>query len=125
MKAGKWGESVAARLLRKKGYRIVARRLIIQRAEIDLIAKRDGTLVFVEVKTRAEERFGRPASAVGRLKKRRITRAALEYLRHLRSRPDYVRFDIIEVIGRPDGGHPVARHVENAFTLSAGARLPW
>ena len=55
-------------------------------------------LVFVEVKTRSSEEWERPAAAVDRERRRRLTHAALDYLRLLRNPPVKIRFDIVEVL---------------------------
>ena len=78
---GKWGEKVAERLLKKTGYRILGRRVRIgTRDELDLVARDGQVLVFVEVKTRKAEDYGRPAAAVDRGKRHVMSRAATRYL---------------------------------------------
>jgi len=124
--AGLWGEQRAARLLRRTGYRIVGRRVRVgRRDEIDIIAARGPVLVFVEVKTRHNEDFGRPIAAVGHAKQRALSRAAIRYLGRLRHKPDYFRFDVIEVVGAADEPAPLVRHIENAFTLDPRYRITW
>lgn len=116
--AGWWGERKAERYLLRKGYKILGRRVHVGvRDEIDLIARDGKILVFVEVKTRGSEDYGRPADAVDRRKRRALTRAAMRYMGALKSRPDFFRFDVVEVIGREEEGEPEVRHVENAFAL--------
>lgn len=123
--AGEWGEEQAARLLRSKGYRILGRRVRLSpREELDLVAACDGVLVFVEVKTRRNEEFGRPYAAVNRAKKRQLSRAALRYLQKLPRKPPFIRFDVIEVVGEI-GETPTVRHIENAFTLERPRIIPW
>ena len=123
---GRWGEACAERHLRDKGYRILGRRVRVgRRDELDLVAADGAVLVFVEVKTRAGEDFGRPAAAVNRAKRHHVSRAAARYLKNLPRRPDHFRFDVVEVIGREEAGAPVVRHIENAFTLAAPYRLSW
>lgn len=125
---GKWGEQQAERLLKKKGYRLLGRRVRVgNKDELDLVMKRDGVLIFVEVKTRKSEEFGRPFEAVNRSKRRYLSRAAIHFLTQLkpRQRPEYFRFDVVEVIGTPEGDDPVVRHIENAFSMEGGYRLPW
>ncbi|MDD5708013.1 MAG: YraN family protein [Kiritimatiellae bacterium] len=113
--AGRWGEAVAADWLRRQGYTILGRRVRPNRRdELDLVARRGDTLVFVEVKTRRSERFGRPAAAVDRRKRHSLCRAAARYLRRLRYPALFYRFDVIEVVGRQDET-PVIRHIEDAF----------
>lgn len=123
---GLWGEQVAERSLAAKGWRIVGRRIRFgPREELDLVAYDGATLVFVEVKTRANEDFGRAASAVNPAKRQAISRAAWSYLRRMRPPPQHHRIDVIEVIGRREGPPPVVRHIEHAFPLQGGLRLPW
>ncbi len=127
-RAGAWGEQVAAAYLQAKGYRILGRNVRFgPRAELDIVARSPApaALVFVEVKTRRNERYGRPLAAVDRGKRRALARAAWRYLRRLPAKPARIRFDIVEVVGAPDGGAPAVRHVESAFSLGPGYRLPW
>lgn len=126
LKAGRWGEKLAARFLKRAGYKILARRVRVGRHdEIDLIARFGETIVFVEVKTRRSESYGRPASAVNREKRKRISRAAIRFLKKKKLRPPYIRFDIFEVVGTPGGGPPRMRHLPNAFTMEGGYRVWW
>lgn len=126
LQVGRWGEKQAERFLKKSGYKILGRRVRVGRHdEIDLIAKDGETMVFVEVKTRKNENYGRPAVAVGREKRRRLSRAAVSFLKKKTSRPPYIRFDVIEVIGEPNGGIPEIRHLENAFQLEGDYRIWW
>ena len=126
--AGVWGEQVAERSLKEKGCKIIGRRVRVgARDEIDLLVRDGQVLVFVEVKTRRNEAFGRPVDAVDQAKRRHLSRAAIRYLTRLKpgERPDYFRFDVVEVIGEPGAAAPEVRHLENVFTLGSGYRLPW
>ncbi len=124
--SGKWGERQAVRFLKNKRYRMVGERVRVGRHdEIDIVAKDRETLVFVEVKTRRNEQYGRPFSAVGREKRKRLSRAAVGYLRKHKLQPPYIRFDVVEVIGEPNGKEPEIRHIENAFPLDPSYRLWW
>ena len=124
--AGRWGERQAIDLLKSKGWKIVGERVRVGRHdEIDIIAQDANVLVFIEVKTRKNENFGRPFSAVNREKRRRISRAALTWLKKKTKPPDHIRFDVVEVIGEPDGHAPGIRHIENAFQLGASYKLWW
>jgi len=123
---GLWGEGEAERYLKARGYAVLGRRFRIgPRDEIDLICRVRDTLVFVEVKTRANEDFGRPAAAVNRRKQHRLARAAMRYLKRLKSQPAGFRFDVVEVVGGPqDCPKPAIRHIENAFPLPEYFRVP-
>jgi putative endonuclease len=117
-RTGQWGEDVAAKFLRSEGYSVIARRVRPDRDgdEIDIIAQRDGVLAIVEVKTRADEFFGRPAVAVNRRKRNALRRGAAAYLRRAGMPRMRLRFDIVEVVGSRDSGtKPVVRHIKGAF----------
>jgi putative endonuclease len=127
LRQGKWGENQAVQFLRKNGYRIIARNIYFRGlGELDIIASSKKTMVFIEVKTRKNTRYGRPVVAVGRKKRERIERAAVRYLKLHHRKPLYIRFDVIEVIGEVRW---LARaqivHLENVFTLSRDSRLWW
>lgn len=105
------------RELRRTGYRILRRNFRGPKGgEIDIVCRdrAHGELVFVEVKTRANEDFGRPLDAVDAKKRRLIIRGAMAWLRLL-DMPDVTfRFDVIEVVTGPPAE---VRHIENAFQL--------
>lgn len=126
LRTGEWGEGVAEKFLRGKGWRIEGRRVRFgSREELDLVAWQGRTLVFVEVKTRAGEEFGRGWSAVTRDKQRLLSRAAWKFLERMAVKPEYFRFDVVEVVGRIGEEPREIRHLENAFSLQGGLRLPW
>jgi putative endonuclease len=121
---GQWGEAIAERELREKGYRILGRRVRLDpRNEIDIVARDGQVLVFVEVKARKTEEFGRAVSAVDRKKRHVLSRAAVRYLRKLKSPRVCFRFDVVEVIGEPGDLRDV-RHIANAFPLDRRYSLP-
>lgn len=126
LRTGEWGEAQAERFLQSRGYRILGRRVRFgSHDELDLVARRGETLVFIEVKTRANEDYGRGFDAVDRAKRRTLSRAAMKYLRRLREKPRFIRFDVVEVIGSPEAGEPEIRLIENAFELDRRTRLSW
>jgi len=126
LETGEWGEKQAERMLRRKGWRILGRRVRVGgRDEIDLVARDREVLVFVEVKTRAAENFGRPLSAVDRKKRHVLSRAAVGYLKRLRAPGVCFRFDVVEVVGRVGDPHPDVRHIRNAFHLDRRYNLPF
>jgi putative endonuclease len=98
--AGRRGEDLAHRFLRRKGFTIVARnyRLAAGDAEADLIAWEGDTLAIVEVKSRASEEYGSPDRAIGEEKRRHILRVAREYSRKCGVGWESVRLDVVTVI---------------------------
>jgi putative endonuclease len=109
---GQRGERAAARYLRQHGMRILARGYRVTSGEIDLIARDGDTLVFVEVKAR---RHGVPAEAVTPEKERRVTIAALRFLRRYRLLDQRCRFDVVAIIWPDDRRPPQIEHIKNAF----------
>lgn len=94
---GQQGERLAARYLRKLGCRIVAQGARDKYGELDLVAIDGITIVFVEVKTRQSHQKGHPVEAVTLEKQRRVTRAALSYLRAHRLLGSSCRFDVVAI----------------------------
>ncbi len=126
LRPGEWGERCAERELARKGFKILGRRIRFGgQAELDLVVRDGATLVFVEVKTRATEDFGRPIDAVNRGKRKSLSRAAIRYVQRLRQKPEFIRFDVVEVIGHEGGEDPIIRHIKNVFSLEGGYRWPW
>jgi putative endonuclease len=107
---GRRGESVACRVLARKGYQILARRLRSRRGEIDIVAREGGALVFIEVKTRRPGRFGRPVDAVGPRKQRRLVALARSFLKRRRLAGERVRFDVVSVEIEPGRAARVEVH---------------
>ena len=126
LQTGKWGERQATRFLKRLRFRIRDQRVRVgMHDELDIVAEQSGILVFVEVKTRRNETYGRPFAAVNKAKRKRLSRAAVTYLKKNKLRPDHIRFDVIEVIGERGGKPPEIRHIENAFPLDRSYRLWW
>jgi len=118
LRLGEHGEKLAARFLRRRGFKILYRNFRgRQGGEIDIVCRERDTLVFVEVKTRTREDFGRPVEAVDREKQRRISRGGLAWLRLLGNPDVLFRFDVVEVI-IAEGTDPRLELVRNAFQLS-------
>ena len=89
--------------MRRRGYEVVGAGFKARRGEIDLICRRDGELVIVEVKTRTSEAFGTPAQAVGPRKRRALAASAAEY-RVMAGWKGPIRYAVVGLVGRPDGG---------------------
>lgn len=102
---GQQGEHIAARALRRAGYKILVRNYTTRWGEIDLVCRHQNTLVFVEVKTRDASALERPASAVNASKRRRLIRTAYAYLQELGDFAIPSRFDVVEI--RLCGDQPV------------------
>jgi len=109
---GARGEREAERYLRRQGMRIWQRGFRTRTGEIDLIARDGDTLVFIEVKSR---RQGEPAEAVTPEKERRITSAALVFLRRHQLLDERCRFDIVAIVWPDDRLEPRIEHFRNAF----------
>src|SRR5438045_6507930 len=117
LRLGTRGENLACRFLRKNGYRILYRNFRGRTGgEIDIVCRDRDTLVFVEVKTRTREDFGRPVEAVNRHQQQRIARGGLAWLRLLGDPDILFRFDVVEVI-IAEGQEPRLEILENAFSL--------
>lgn len=111
---GKWGEQLAVDLLVTKGYAIVERNWRAGNLEVDIVAMKDNRIVFVEVKTRSSE-FVDPLDAIDRRRVSRIVRAANSYVKAYNI-PHEVQFDVIIIIGTPEGGDtPQIEHIPDAF----------
>ena len=118
LRRGARGEKLAAKFLRSHGYKILYRNFKDRRGgEIDIICRDGDTLVFVEVKTRGSEEFGRPIEAVGREKQLRVSKGGLAWLRLLDNPDITLRFDVVEVL-LSDEGEPRCELIQNAFELS-------
>jgi putative endonuclease len=112
---GRKGEDAACRYLRKRGYKVLYRNFKHKRGgEIDIVCRDGETLVFVEVKTRANEDARRPLDDIKSFQKRQITRGADVWLRMLDNPEITHRFDVVEVI---DNGErkPRCELVQDAF----------
>jgi putative endonuclease len=121
---GNLGELLACKFLKKKRYKILENNLHVSHNELDIVAldKKQGFIVFVEVKTRSVERdlyspFGRPADAVTRSKQKRTVDAARGFLHTNPKMNKYQpRFDVIEVyLDKENRALLEINHIENAF----------
>ena len=91
------GETRACRALEARGYRILQRRYRTRFGELDIVARHEQTVVFVEVKTRRGSNYGDPAASVTTEKQRRLVAMAVDYLaRHALTRTP-ARFDVVTV----------------------------
>ncbi len=112
---GRWGEGRAAAYLERQGYRILDRNVRTPCGEIDLIACRGSDLIFVEVKTRRNKKFGFPEAAVNRAKQARVQAAAEHYLQRNSTVGSNCRIDVIAVEKCAPPRTERILHFENAF----------
>ena len=112
---GRWGEKRSQRFLKRKGLKTLTRNFSCKTGEIDLImVDTDRTIVFVEVRTRADETFGSAESSITSAKKARLIRTARYFLttHDIDNRP--FRFDVVTIVLGPRGT-PQLRYYKNAF----------
>ena len=118
---GRIGEQIAVQFLVQNGYTVVERNWRHGHQEVDIIAKDDRFLVFVEVKTRSclspeDLRYGRPARAVNQTKQKNLLLAARAYLGSHARLSLQPRLDVIEVYLHPTDSTPLkVHHIRNAF----------
>lgn len=96
-KIGKIGEDIAIKYLEDIGYIIIERNFLSIQGEIDIIAKDRQELVFIEVKTRTNKKFGMPVDAVNKTKQKHFVRTVKYYLYLKKLENNFVRLDVIEV----------------------------
>lgn len=116
LQLGKRGEALAWSFLRKHGYSILEKNFRTRFGEVDIIAEKEGVLIFTEVKTRRNNNFGSPEEAVDWRKRQKLSRVAEAFLqaRGLENQP--ARFDILSVIW--DGtSEPQFSLLEDAFSI--------
>lgn len=97
---GNYGEQIAVWFLEENGYKILYRNFYCRQGEIDIIVKDQNMneIVFVEVKTRTSNTFGKPAEAVDFIKIKHICKSAKYFLFKYNLLNAFVRFDVIEVL---------------------------
>jgi putative endonuclease len=110
---GERSEHLAARHLKWRGYKIIARNFRAAGAEIDIIAKDGDTIVFVEVKARMRDGMGPPELQVNDRKQNRIRRAAEIFAGRYNGNEPPMRFDVVAISG--DGRGRKVEHLKDAF----------
>ncbi len=109
---GKQGEDIAAAYLQQQGYELLGRNLFFRKAELDIVARKGGDLVFVEVKTRSKGALMSPEQAVDYRKQKFIIEGAAAFIEQSDLDLD-ARFDIISIVLNGDDSE--IDHIENAF----------
>ncbi len=112
--AGDWAELTAKTYLEQQGLTFLAKNFNTRLGEIDLIFKTDDTIVFVEVKQRANQRFMHPFESIPYSKQIKIKRTAELYMQHTERRlAQSMRFDVLTLLGNPP--LPKIEWTQNAF----------
>jgi putative endonuclease len=111
---GQWGEDIAVGYLQDIAYKILARNYRTRHGEIDIVAEKEGALIFVEVKLRSSADFGFPEDAVTPRKQAHLLQAAEMYFADHLDSPETWQFDIIAITRHP-GPTPVIEHFENVI----------
>ena len=113
---GAMAEGVAVKHLKRKGYRILERNLKLRSGEIDVLARKGGVLVIVEVKAmRKESDFGPPVLRVDARKRRKLRQLAKGLMQKHKLRETDIRFDVVCVDFSQT--EPIVEVIENAFEL--------
>ncbi len=114
---GDTGEQIAVSFLEGLGYRIAARNFRLRTGEVDIVAWDGGAMVFVEVKTKAQQKFGLPEEMVTRRKQLTLERVAMGYIQRYGCEGTDIRFDVVAVQLEPNRAAEVT-HIPAAFSPS-------
>ncbi|KAF0112310.1 MAG: hypothetical protein FD147_183 [Chloroflexi bacterium] len=113
-RVGKWGETCAAEYLQNQGFVIIDRNIRTPEGEIDLIAQKEDMVVFVEVKTRTNERAGYPEEAVTEEKLEHMTNSAEWFMQEHSGLGENWRIDVIAIIGKIGLDAPIIEWFQDA-----------
>lgn len=96
---GRWGENLACKYLEENNYTVIERNFLCRQGEIDIVAKdiKKSELIFIEVKTRSNFRYGNPADAVNKSKQKRMVQAIKYYIYKNDINNIAIRLDVIEI----------------------------
>lgn len=111
---GNFGEMLVITYLESINYKVLDKNFNTKYGEIDIIAKDKKEYVFIEVKTRTSNKFGKPAEAVDANKKKHIVNASKVFIWQNRLEDQIIRFDVIEVYFLKDGKYYI-NHLRNNF----------
>lgn len=95
---GRAGEAMAAQWYEANGYEVMDRNWRVREGELDLVVRKQRTIVFCEVKTRSSLAFGSPQEAVTHDKRQRIRQLAAKWLETTPVRPRQIRFDVAAIL---------------------------
>ena len=111
-RSGKWGEEIAAEYLAQRGHEIIARNIRTPYGEIDIIAKQNDIIIFVEVKTRTSNTMGLPEESITPRKREHMLAAAGHYAAE--NKIDHWQIDVVAIEGKP-GTKSVITYFESAL----------
>ncbi|MFH1801141.1 MAG: YraN family protein [Candidatus Omnitrophota bacterium] len=111
---GERGETAACVFLKDHGYKILEKNYKCKLGEIDVIARRQGRLAFIEIKTRTNAQFGTPQEAVDLRKQEKIFKVAQWYLKEKKILKFPIAFDVVAILWR-EGQPPEMRLIADAF----------
>ncbi|MDY7019447.1 MAG: YraN family protein [Chloroflexota bacterium] len=112
---GKLGEKLAQKFLKRKGYRILETGFRCREGEIDIIAQQKDYLVFVEVRTKSNLRFGTPEESITHKKKEKVITSALTYISTHQNIPSLWRIDVVAIEIDQKGKSKRIELIENAI----------
>ena len=110
---GMRGQKAAKEFLLQKGFEVIKENYRLRTSEIDIIARDNCYVVFVEVKLRCGSSFGLPRESVGSKKQKKIINAAMHYISTNNLHSQDFRFDVVEVVEQ--GGRLLVNHIADAF----------
>lgn len=113
---GRWGEKVAMKFLEEEDYIILDRNVRTPYGEIDIVAKKDNRLFFVEVKTRSSMKFGNPEEAITETKIIHMIESAQSFMQDHSDLEGDWQIDVIAVQKQSDGRLPIITHFQNAIS---------
>lgn len=111
---GHWGEKLACQFLREKGYAILATNYRCPWGEVDIVARDEEDLVFVEVRTRRSAGYGTPEESLTPAKVRRLLATAQDYLQNHADAQASWRIDLVCIRRSPDRAAPLINHLRHA-----------
>lgn len=94
---GKLGEKLAVKYLEQNNYKILERNFECKQGEIDIIALDKNEVVFIEVKTRTNTKYGLPAEAVNPQKQKHLLKSVQYYIYNRHLEDEFIRIDVIEI----------------------------
>ncbi len=114
-KMGNFGENLAIVYLKKKGYRIVDKNIKIGYKEIDIIATKKSKFVFIEVKTRVENKYSVPEDALNYKKIQHLKKALSVYVKIKKINPELTRFDLVAINLNKESKKASIKHYKEIF----------